>query len=413
MNLMLALSRIILSALLAGSASVLHGQEPAKSNYRFKSEITKALEADTSEFRFQTAATAFSFSGQYKLALQYADKDPGEVSTISKSLEQEFMSRYKPVDARQFILEKAKQSKVLIINEAHYNARNRVFVTSLLRELHKIGYTYFAAETFVNDTALFGHRHPSLQSGYYTREPSFGNMVREALARGFTLFPYETNRFGEAKDREIDQAKNLSKLLVEQPSTKIIIYCGYDHLREDSLPTWGRALAGRLKEYTGIDPYTIDQVALSEHTDKSLENPYYHLVKANEYSILVDKQGQPFHIKGVDACLYTPRAIYRSNRPNWLFENRRKTLFITPGKSALRYPILVKVFVQGDDPASAVPADIIEIEKASDFESTALSVPAHTNIFIVMEDSTGNKEIRQIPKKEPTARPFVRKHPLP
>ncbi|MDE3248833.1 MAG: hypothetical protein KGO82_09250, partial [Bacteroidota bacterium] len=118
---MLAPSRIILFTLLAGSASVLHGQETAKTNYRFKSEITKALEADTSEFRFQTAATAFSFSGQYKLALQYADKDPGEVSTISKSLEQEFMSRYKPVDARQFILEKAKQSKVLIINEAHYN----------------------------------------------------------------------------------------------------------------------------------------------------------------------------------------------------------------------------------------------------------------------------------------------------
>jgi len=54
-------------------------------------------------------------------------------------------------------------------------------------------------------------------------------------------------------------------------------------------------MAGRLKDFTGIDPYTIDQIILSEKSEKDFESPHFKLVHANRYSILQDKNGNAFN----------------------------------------------------------------------------------------------------------------------
>jgi hypothetical protein len=44
--------------------------------------------------------------------------------------------------------------------------------------------------------------------------------------------------------------------------------------------SWEKAMAGRLKEKTGIDPFTIDQVAYSEKGERKFLSPYIMLANA-------------------------------------------------------------------------------------------------------------------------------------
>ena len=194
-------------------------------------------------------------------------------------------------------------------------------------------------------------------------EPQFGNLVREALKLNFTLYPYEAIAGGaNGKQREIGEAKNLQLLLKKDPNAKIIIYCGYSHILEDSVPSWGKAMAGRLKEYSGINPYTIDQIVLSEKSNKNLENPYFKLIHSNIYSVLIDKNGKPFTNSGVDALLYSPPTRYIYNRPNWVFENNKKPYFLKPKDISISFPIIAKAYLDTDDVKKSIPIDIIEIK---------------------------------------------------
>src|SRR5262249_53917258 len=159
----------------------------------------------------------------------------------------------------KFIIEKAKQNQVIIFNEAHYNARHRVFVASMLEDLKKAGYTYFLAETFPDDANFFKDKHLTYHSGYYAMEPHFGNLIRRDIELNYTLYPYEDTTRANGKFREINEARNIETLLKKDPKARIIIYCGFSHIYEDSVSSWEKAMAGRLKEFTGIDPFTIDQ----------------------------------------------------------------------------------------------------------------------------------------------------------
>jgi uncharacterized iron-regulated protein len=53
-----------------------------------------------------------------------------------------FFNTFKAVNAKDYILERAKKEKIIIINEAHHNARHRSFTCSLLQGLYEDGYRY-------------------------------------------------------------------------------------------------------------------------------------------------------------------------------------------------------------------------------------------------------------------------------
>ena len=156
-------------------------------------------------------------------------------------------------------------------------------------------------------------------------EPQFGNLIREANKLNYILYPYEDITGSNCKNREIGEAKNIASLLTKEPNTKIIIYCGFAHIYEDSVYGWGKAMAGQVKEYTGINPFTIDQIVLSEKSEMKFSNPYYRIINANTYSILVDKNDSPFNKRfdkqQVDALLYSPPTKYINEKPDWVFEN--------------------------------------------------------------------------------------------
>ena len=273
-----------------------HGQIPVRFDndtvYKFSSRIFPQSMTN-GEVDYAKAAQDFSFISDYKntMVCDALIRQPFGKLATDDSL---YFLTLKAVDAKKYIVERAKREKIIIINKAHHIPYHRIFIASLLSDLRKAGYKYYGAET-INylDSAINTRKYPIINSGYYTVEPQFGELTRQALSNGYYVFGYEARTietFGSAEQREIEQAKNIQRILQKDPSAKILLHGGYDHIREDSLGgDWKMAMAGRLKQLTGIDPFTINQEVLTERSQPSLENPYYRLLNVDRPSILIDR----------------------------------------------------------------------------------------------------------------------------
>ena len=391
--------RIILLTVFLFSAGFVFGQTKDPFPYKFSSSIYEKIKLDSASWRGGVTSSDLSFIGLYKEALQEWDKPRSYKKNISRTDSIDFVKTYKPVEARKYILKKAKEKRVLIFNEAHYNPRNRVFVTSLLKDLKKLGYTYFAAETFSTRPAFKENsKFPNLNSGYYAMEPQFGNLIREANKLNYILYPYEHFTNGNQPERETGQAKNLAKLLDSIPNSKLIVYCGFSHIGEDSIANWATPMAAKLKELTGIDPYTIEQTVLSERGEKNLNHPYFNLITSNNYAILTDKNGNPFNKKlddkQINAFLYSPPTKYIHNRPDWIFENGKTSFFLNKDSVQVTYPFLAKVYFQDADIDNLViPIDIIEITTEQELATTAIAVFKKSKFIIQLVDTKGETQI--------------------
>jgi hypothetical protein len=375
------------------------GQTKDPFPYKFSSTIYEKIKLDSASWRGGVTSSDLSFIGLYKEALQEWDKPRPFKKKISNIDSIDFVKTYKPTDAKKFILKKAKENRILIFNEAHYNPRNRVFVTSLLKDLKKLGYSYFAAETFSTRPGFQENsKFPNLNSGYYAMEPQFGNLIREANKLNYTLYPYEHSSRGNQQERETGQAKKLAKLLDSVPNSKLIVYCGFSHIGEDSIIDWATPMAAKLKDLTGVDPYTIEQTVLSEKSDKNLNNPYFNLVNFNKYGILIDKSGNPFNKKlddkKIDAFLYSPPTKYVHNRPDWIFENGKTSFFLNKDSVQVTYPFLAKVyFNEADINEMVIPIDIIEIKSADELSSTAIVVFKGKTFIVQLVDTNGATQV--------------------
>ena len=81
-----------------------------------------------------------------------------------------------------------------MINEAHHAPRHRAFTHRLMLALRDAGFTHFAAETFCSNCATLltdGAPTKGGATGFYTLEPVFGDLARQAAAAGYTLVGYE------------------------------------------------------------------------------------------------------------------------------------------------------------------------------------------------------------------------------
>lgn len=375
-----------------------NAQNNDSSQYKFSSDSYENIKKDSNYWRGGVTSSDLSFIGLYKEALIEYDKPRDDKKTISKSDSINFITNYHPVDARKFIIEKAKENQIIIFNEAHFNPRHRVFVTSLLKDLKAVGYKYFAAETFINNPSFAESHHPTFSTGFYSMEPQFGNLIREAINLNLSLYPYEDTSGTNGKEREIGEAKNLQSLLKKDPNAKIIVYCGFDHIIEDTLPGWGKAMAGRLKEFTGIDPYTIDQIVLSERTKKDLQSPYFRMSHYDKYAVLTDKDGKQFNNNKVDVLLYSPRTKYIHGRPDWIFENRKFPYFLNPEEITISFPIIAQAYMETDEIGKAIPIDIIEIKSKDAVSTTAVALYSNGPFKIRVIGRNGKTEIIKVDK---------------
>lgn len=121
------------------------------------------------------------------------------------------------------IADAARNTNVVIINEAHDRPRHREFIRQVIVVLQPLGYSNFAAETF-SDSLKSSEQpaYPLMTYGHYSNEPVFGSLLRTLASREFNLLPYE-HRFdnsGAELDvhervslREEGQANNLLRVL--------------------------------------------------------------------------------------------------------------------------------------------------------------------------------------------------------
>lgn len=359
----------------------------------FSQQIEEDLAAG--KIRATRAAWRYTYIGREKEAIEtydYEVEDRWGFDTLTEAGLVDLM-RFRAVDAREYILQKAADHQILIINESHILPAHRHFLKQMLADLAALGFTHLGLEALNNceplwerypdanipcDTSINSRGYPffSLVSGTYTREARMANLIRKGHELGMTLFAYE--QFGDT--RELDQAKNIKKVLDKDPLAKIVILCGFGHLIEafDEETTYsdGKIMAYHLKQLTGIDPLTVNQYVLSQAAP-GREVPHYRFINVPGPSVLVDDSGKayngyPVHDK-FDMLVFYPRQQYVFNRPVYLLEDPGKSIYFLPHEMiSIEYPIIVKALDPEED-GRAAPVDVVELRTKKD--RTALVLP--------------------------------------
>ncbi|HEY5771533.1 MAG TPA: hypothetical protein VIS75_02845 [Chitinophagaceae bacterium] len=376
--------------------------------YKFSTQIDSTFNKDISADNAEFAGTFCSFIGQYQKALyyfeqaQFANRKVPTKDQLSDWNRQSnaILSSYKPTSAKEFILQEAKKTRIVIINEAHHIPLHRIFAESLLADLKKQGYNFIGFEDLALSSILLQNKYPVIGMGYYSTEPCFSNMIRTSLKLGFTPFGYEAKAQG-GKEREIGQAENIKKLIDKNPQAKFIIYCGYSHALEDSTHNgdsihedWGLAMAGRLKRMTGIDPLTIDQVELTETGTPYFDNYLRQSINLPYPAVFINKNGIAFgkanSKKQYDVNVYHPDTKYINGRPGWLYYDDKVAVSIVD-KINIAFPTLVFAYDEGEDTGKAIPVDVIELRDK--YDSKKLILYNNTRYEILIKNIAGEKQL--------------------
>ena len=346
-----------------------------KNPYLFNSEIEKKLKEDTLAWKHQISAANYASKGDTKNALKNWSKAFGSANGSFTNLQIDSLrSNFRIIPAKEYIVQQASEHKVIIINEAHHYAPHRVFTESLLRELYENGYKNLGVEALSNgnniDAELNERKYPIQGSGYYIKDPNFGNLLRTALNIGYNVFAYDQTSNVNGKEREIAQARNIEKKIQEKPDEKFLIFCGFEHALEGAHKSWEKAMAGRLKEYTGIDPLTINQVKYSERSDPANNEPLLKALQVEQPSILLDLKNDPLQYekdKGwSDIAILHPNTSNKKGRPQWLIQDDKELVQFENEKIEITYPIMALAYKKDENIKNAIPFDIIELQNKSD-----------------------------------------------
>ena len=285
-------------------------------------------------------------------------------------------------DALTFIAAAADTARVVMVNERHHAASDRLFTLRLLGVLRQKGYRYFAAEAFDWADTGINHRAGAKAgvTGGYVDEPVFGEIVREARRLGYTLVPYEasgeqnaaSDSLNPQQRRDFAQARNLNdRIFRVDPNAKVLVHAGFGHVQERPTKEWF-PMAWYLQSLTGIDPVTVDQTVLAEASTPAHEHPAYRaayaagLIRGNAV-VLIDSAGRPLpavRFNAVDMQVATPRTTYVRGRPDWMtLDGRRRPADVAVAECASR-PCVVEVRL-AEDPDDAVPLDRTEAHAAT------------------------------------------------
>lgn len=291
------------------------------------------------------------------------------------------------VSAIPEIVRRARQTRIVILDENHLDPRGRAFGLEVARALRPLGYTVLAIEALKRDTddavsrgkmeKLAAEKYPRQSSGYYLDDPVFADFLRQSLALGYRPVSYEMIRTdysglpeGAQGQREQDHADNIVRRALKQyPGAKILIYAGEHHAAERPIAAEGgkvMMMAERLKRATGIDPLTIDQAGLSSIPMNRPDVDLYAIAasKAREHSVVLMRHGQPVVVGllagSVDLQVVHPRTTFAAGRPQWLASMGRKPTPIPQSLLPTSGMRLIQAFLasEADD---AIPVDQIMV----------------------------------------------------
>jgi hypothetical protein len=357
----------------------------------------------------QMLGTAEMFLGNHAAALRAFDLPYPPRDSVGA-----FPGDVRARDAVAYLADMADTTRVLMINERHHAASDRILTLELLPVLRGKGFTHLAAEALAHDDEELNSRdYPVEGTGYYTAEPVFGELLREARRLGYTIVPYESTGVPAGDDtlltsqefRDLSQARNLAAILEDDPDARILVHAGYSHVLEEATERWS-PMALYFRELTGIDPVTVDQTRLSERGDASHEHP--QLRAAIRAGLLTDRPVVLENPDGtlrapvsqaVDVQVLGPRTAYRDGRPGWMALRGRRIPTWIDVPEAERGWCHVEARVPGE-PADAIPLDTCEVAGSPD---VALYLPPGMAVEIRVHDEEG-RLLRSFPVQAPRSR---------
>lgn len=250
--------------------------------------LDKALTDNEKDMLLQCLATKYTFVGNAQKAREYtAQRLPVRTISLKDSV------GFNITAAKAYILAAAVEQKALFFNESHVDVRTRIFLASLLPGLKKLGYNKLALEALGRDSVTAG----SIENGYYTCEPNYGNLIRIALAEGFTLINYEdTSGMGEWNYRDSIQALNITQKLKNITDTgKLIVLAGHDHIFKQVDNVAVVPMAVYFQRMSCINPYSIDSDNANRVRYTGIDNtmPYIlcrHMLPVNKRPLRYDLQ---------------------------------------------------------------------------------------------------------------------------
>lgn len=317
------------------------------------------------------AATNYSFVSEHENLIKARSIQSDSVNVISPEIAALIQENYKPVNAIDHIVLKAKDHDILMFNEAHFIPQHRNFIAQLLPRLSELGFKYLALEGLgmmdtgeIYDKEINNRTFPIYYSGFYIKEPEFGNLVRLAQDLDIELIGYDGGRGG---DREINGAKNILKQIEKDGVLgKTIVLCGWDHIKEVETGTyWGFALAGRIKEFSGSDPLTINQTQYYERSERVFEDSLYQTTDYEEPTLLINQNGESIDLEEnkdwYDLFVFHPRTKFTYGIPNWILANKTIKEFEWP-EIDINCPCKILMFEESDDIDLAVPTYIREVQ---------------------------------------------------
>ncbi|ESU22583.1 hypothetical protein FEDK69T_18360 [Flavobacterium enshiense DK69] len=278
--------------------------------------------------KLQMQLTFASFLGQNntynKLIKQWSPNKTND--TIAALIKQKSINGLQDVERE--ILEIAKDEKIIMFNENHFYPNHRILVTQLLPDLKKAGFNYIALETLAEkqDSILNNGGKLDMESGFYTREQHFAELIRTAQELGFHFVTYEN--FEKVKDRETSQADNLyNATFAKDSNARVLVLAGISHIMEEPDSNEKKWMAALFKEKYGINTITFSQTDLNSYSnltesvtllksvdlDKKYQTTDYKII--NNLPFKENKGNFSYknnHSKNVQATLYFDEELLKS-----------------------------------------------------------------------------------------------------
>ncbi len=329
-----------------------------------------------------------SFVGNHVTALSLYDPASSPDSSW------EFSTPVTSVPAVEYVTERARDYRIVMVNERHHVSSDRLLTMELLAPLAEQGFRYLAIEAGWNGDPVNSRGYPIPQTGYYVNDVVFAELVRSATELGYRIIAYEeedgqrtsaeTSAMNPQERRDWWQARNIATRVFDIDSeAKLLVHAGYDHIRESRTDNWA-PMAHFLRQFTGLDSLTVSQTAYSERSRPEREHPLRRKARelgllGDEAIVLVDSEGKSVipPPATVDLAVLGISTSYANGRPTWMEMGgrRQETSFDTPECAARR--CIVEARSAGFD--DEVPLDRVEVTNT---ESTTIYLPAGEDIVV-------------------------------
>lgn len=359
--------------------------------YKFNSEIEYYLNATKDG---GTWGLEYNLVNEHEKALNALDVDREEVSALDQDSLTRFLQKYEPLDAHSYILEKAELHEIILFNEAHYFSYHFHFFKSFLADLSKLGYRYLALEGLGKGESYSIKTIEELNNRYSTVNPTYAEMMREALKQGFEIFNYDEDSGGE---REQKGAQNIAEFL-DGKVGKTLVLCGYDHIKETETKTyWEYALAGRIKEIMNTDPLTINQTFFMERSERRFENPLYQHILPEVPQVYVDADRQSFkdptEPSWYDIIIFHPRTKFNNGKADW-FTDSKVEVELDISSINITFPTKVFAFSIDQKYEQSTPYDVCELGSVD--EQAILYLPKGEYYVIFKGLKNSNKQVLSV-----------------